>query len=172
VPKNCAPERIENLNEGGLFPHGPISSAGRYKLASVRNTLYNFVELLIALRQSYGDLVCYLLEPYPGYSPNSVENIVQVNSREYYRFCITRNTDRLKLADEIDSHRESWSFLLLCSDLASRSSAGSAIEMDANFIATQAYDGESFCCWISNRWQTAQGVLNYEGCLRQPSNID
>jgi hypothetical protein len=158
APKFSDSKTLESLDTGGVLPAGDLVRSGSLNVQAVRNTVFNLAGLVQRILLSGHTLDWFFREPYAGAAAkNAILN--QIGDRNYERLKLSPNSDLSFIAKVIDDRRESWSFFVFCQETKRDEFSK---ETDIKFMVVNAYDGESFCCWLDDRSTFAKDVLGYE----------
>ncbi|MBR0780761.1 hypothetical protein [Bradyrhizobium iriomotense] len=158
APKSSGSKVLESLDTGGILPAGDLMRSGPLDVQAVRNTVLNLARLVQCMSLSGCSLEWFFREPYAGAAAKDAI-LHQVGGGSYERMELTANSHLSFIARVIEDHRESWSFFMFCRE-AKRDEPFKA--EDVKFMVVNAYDGESFCCWLDDRSTFAKDVLGYE----------
>ncbi|MER9638724.1 hypothetical protein [Mesorhizobium sp. M0228] len=156
LPTDLPEWRAEKLEEGGIFLSTPIGRTGKHSIAQVQSTFFNLIDLLFIIRSRCGGFLMYLRDPFAH------------NDQKYEIFEFDEETSRDQAARIVDDVRESWSFEIWCVNKIYRNDKIDLESPSPDFVCTTAYDGESFLCWISDKFLSCSRILEYTSEVTPP----
>lgn len=150
APENTPLTRLQQLKLGGIVPSRERAQDGNFTIERVNNCAHALAEVIHRNFQNRKPLIA-IREPYLTLEDKTdlVKDLTDVDGSLFK--VIRENIELPALSRDIARFATPWSFLLFVVETREKDMSIAALVRNAELIAVNAYDGESYLYWVKHR---------------------
>jgi len=155
APENTPQARLLDFDSGGVVAQQPRQPVGQYELAEVKSQAGRVADILLRVLATTRTSSLFIREPYKNKDETQGE-FLKIGS-DLFKKIASGNWDAFNLTEEVKYYSVPWSFLSIISVVKSSLPSFDELMKQANCVAVNAYDGESYVFWVEDNKPVCSG---------------
>jgi hypothetical protein len=148
APEKTDQARLLAFNSGGVTAQQPLQRVGQYEVAEVKNLAGSLADIVARALVSTPGSSLFFREPYLN-KDQVPSDFLKIGSGLFKKI-ESSGWEVFNLAKEVAYFTVSWNFLSIISAVTSLHPCFDELMEQVNFIAVNAYDGESYMFWVED----------------------